>query len=351
MSAHYLTEKKNVYKEYCNNNKYCKFVILVNYKNRVINGNFLEKYLELFLKLKAAISGGEFLFINNLFYNIDYIKHISVGHGVSILKPFLYSEHSYYGHKKYNKILLPPSYKIISIAKKHGWTEDNIIKINLPRWDRYLKHSDNTLYHFNSKKDIKKNSIFIMFTWRQTKIIKKLKMKISKYYFNNIYNLINNNNLQEALARNNITLYFTLHHILQHLKKLFEKNKNIEYIYENDISEVLSKTNLVISDFSSIIFDIICRKRPYIIFIPDAKDPKIKNIYINNYYDIIQSIKNFSLGFENVFLDVNETVDKIIYYINNNFHLEKKLKKFYKSFGFKYGNNIDKFIEYLKLMN
>ena len=190
-----------------------------------------------------------------------------------------------------------------------------------------------------------------MFTWRQTKIIKKLKMKISKYYFNNIYNLINNNNLQEALARNNITLYFTLHHILQHLKKLFEKNKNIEYIYENDISEVLSKTNLVISDFSSIIFDIICRKRPYIIFIPDAKDPKIKNIYINNYYDIIQSIKNFSLGFENVFLDVNETVDKIIYYINNNFHLEKKLKKFYKSFGFKYGNNIDKFIEYLKLMN
>ena len=57
----------------------------------------------------------------------------------------------------------------------------------------------------------------------------------------------------------------------------------IYYIYDNDISEVLSYINLVLTDFSSIIFDMICRKKPFIIFLPDAKDPKIKDIYDINY--------------------------------------------------------------------
>ena len=54
------------------------------------------------------------------------------------------------------------------------------------------------------------------------------------------------------------------------------------------------------------------------------------------------------MNFENVYLDINETVNKIIYYIYNNFKLEKKIIKFYKSFAFKYGNNIKLFIQYLK---
>ena len=135
----------------------------------------MERYLSLFLKIKATISGAKFLYIKNIFYYIDYITHISVGHGVSILKQFLYSPKKYYGNKRYNKILLPPSKIIISIAKKHGWTDNNIIKINLPKWDLY-KH-----YNKIDKKRIKSNSIFVMFTWRQI----KPKFKISKYYVNN----------------------------------------------------------------------------------------------------------------------------------------------------------------------
>ena len=94
------------------------------------------------------------------------------------------------------------------------------------------------------------------------------------------------------------------------------------------------------------------REKPFIIFIPDAEDPLLKNIYKIEYYDLIQSMKNGSIFFENKFFDVNETVNKIYYYINNNFEIEDKLRIFYNSFGLKKESGIiDKFIDYLKDLN
>ena len=50
----------------------------------------------------------------------------------------------------------------------------------------------------------------------------------------------------------------------------------------------------------------------------------------------------------NHFFTVEETVEKIIYYINNNFTLDEELLNYYENFGLKQGNNIDTFINYLK---
>ena len=90
------------------------------------------------------------------------------------------------------------------------------------------------------------------------------------------------------------------------------------------------------------------RRKPFVIYIPDANDPEIKNIYTTNYYELIESMKNGSIVFENKFFEVNETINKIIYYINNKFKLDEKLVSFYKSFQFKYMNYTNKFINYLK---
>jgi len=344
MPAHYLTEEFNLYNLHCRGIEHCLSILLVNKKNRTIDGNFLEKHLTLFLKLKATISGATFFCIDNLFYNIDYISHICVGHGISILKEFLYA--SYYGSGRYNKILLPPLKKIISIAKKRGWKEENIIKINLPRWDKYTNHYKNTHY-FKKNEEIKNNSIYIMFTWRKT----KKNHTISKYYINNILKLISDRKLNKILNKKNIILYFTIHHKLRKYIKIFKNNSYIKYIVENKISECLTKSNLVVSDFSSIIFDFICRKKPYILYIPDAYEPRLKTIYVSNYFKLINSFKNGLNHYENTFFDIKETINKIIYYINNNFNLEKKLEDFYNKFSFKSGNNIKDFIKYLNNLN
>ena len=147
LPVHYITENSNIYNKYCDKKYKCLTIIFVNKDNYIINGDFIEKYLTLFLKLKYVLSGGgiNFNYINNIFFNIEYINYICVGHGVSFFKYFLYESFSCYGNNMYDKILIPPSEKLISVAKKHGWDDKNIIKLNLPRWDKYNMDNKTTL--------------------------------------------------------------------------------------------------------------------------------------------------------------------------------------------------------------
>ena len=336
--VHYLTQNEDIYQKYCYTKNYCETIILVKEKE-IIDGTFLQKYLTLFLKLKAVISGAEFYFIDNLFYKIDYITYISIGHGISYFKRFLYNSNSYYGNKVYNKILIPPSKKLIDMAKKYEWNDHDIIKINLPRWHFY----DEDEQYFN--KPYKNKSIFVMFTWRY--LLHKENRNISPDYFDNINNLLNDVKLNKNLELKNITFYFTIHHKYLKYKTNILLNRNINYINETDISSILKITDLIVTDFSSIIFDIIYRGKPFVIFIPDSNQSQNVNNYCNNYVKLIQDLKDDKIKFENKFFTINETVNKIIYYINNNFKLEPELKKFYKSFGFKHYNGISRFINYL----
>ena len=338
--VHYLTENMGIYNEFCYKKNKCMDIIYVNKNNYTINGNFLEKYLTLILKLKQVISGAgiNIFYKDNLFYNIEYITYICVGHGVSFFKHFLYYPYNWYGYKTYDRILIPPSNKLISIVKNHGWKDENIIKINLPRWDKY-----NINYYYKNKSIINNNSIFLMFTWRK---IKKGK-NISIDYFKNIWNLINNAKLYHYLKNNKVILYFTLHHKLNKYKNKFNKNKYLYFIEEPRISECLARINLVISDFSSIIFDVIYRRKPFIIYIPDGNDKEIENIYERTYYDLIQSLKNGTIYFENKFFNLTEVINKIIYYIDTNFILDSQLIKFYDIFQLRKGNNTNEFIRYI----
>ena len=145
-------------------------------------------------------------------------------------------------------------------------------------------------------------------------------------------------------------MFFGLHENLYYLKKtISEKYKFIKIIKNKMISNILIKSNLIVSDFSSVIFDFIYQKKPVIIYIPDYNDPKIKELYSEDYYNLIKSISNETIYFENKFYTINDVVDKIIFYINNDFKLEQKLEKFYNSFEFKcQNNNIQLFIEYIK---
>ena len=348
--VHYLTESSNIYKQYCSGLKKCQTVLLVNMLNYTINGNFLEKYLTLILKLKLVISGSGIYFdyINNLFYNIEYITLISVTHGVCYFKYFLYERDRCYGTKRIDKILIPPSEKIISFAIKYGWNRKDIIKLNLPKWDKYNK-KNNSKYNLNNT-IYNNNSILIMFTWRE--VIKN--RQISSHYFENIFKLILHKNLKKELKKHNITLYFAIHHyIYVKYQYIFDKkNKNyIKSIKINNIAEYIEKSNLFITDFSSIIFDFIYQKKPYILYIPDCNDTLINKNYKKNYFELIQSMKNETIKFENQFFDIDSVINKILFYICNNFKLDDKLEIFYDSLNLTQKNNINEFINYIKNMN
>ena len=91
----------------------------------------------------------------------------------------------------------------------------------------------------------------------------------------------------------------------------------------------------------------IYRRKPYIIYIPDINDPHISTKYEDNNYIIIKKFQSNEFEFENIYFDINTTVNRINYYINNKFKLDNNLKIFYKQFNFKKGSIINEFIDFL----
>ena len=303
------------------------------------------------MKLKQVITCGGiyYNYVNNIFYNIDYITLISITHGVCYFKYFLYEYKACYGKGRIDKIVIPPSRIIMSIAKNYGWEEKDIIKLNLPKWDKY-NQNNNMSFDSKNEEKFKNNSILLLFTWRELINNKK----ISCEYFKNIKIFLHNGILIETLKRKNITLYFSVHHKLNEYnryQKKFPKNEVIKFVEIIKIAECLSKTSLLVTDFSSVIFDLIYKRKPFIIFIPDVNDTHIKDIYTRNYYELIQSMKNGTIKFENKYLDINEAINKVIYYIDNNFKLDTQLKLFYDNLGIKSDNNLDRFVQEITNLN
>ena len=348
-STHYLTEKSEIYNKYCFNKKKCLKIIPMDKILYNLYGDFIEKYLTLLLKLKAVISAkpNPFHIICNLFYNIEYITYIAVGHGLCYFKDFLYYKYEIYGIKKNNKLLIPPSEILVNLTKRYGWKEKDLIKMNLPRWDKYNFREKDSLSLKNEGR-IKHNSILIMFTWRGIKHGEK----ISPFYFSNITELITNELLLKELKKKKITLYFTMHRFLyfKYVKQFnkIQNNNNFVFINQREISEALSKIDLIVTDFSSVVFDIIYRNKPFIIYFPDLDEPNINIIYRKTYRNVIKIMKKNQFGFKNVCFNIHEAIKKIIFYVKNNFTVEKELKPFYSSFIPKREIIIPKFIKYLK---
>ena len=77
-------------------------------------------------------------------------------------------------------------------------------------------------------------------------------------------------------------------------------------------------------------------------------DPNLQDIYDNEYYETINKIKNGTIYLNEVFLDLDKVIYKIIYYINNDFDLEKEKLTIYNKFRLTNKGNTRKFIKYLK---
>ena len=110
----------------------------------------------------------------------------------------------------------------------------------------------------------------------------------------------------------------------------------------------MKNSSLIITDFSSIIFDAIVQRKPLILYIPDGLDSNLQDIYTQEYYETITKIKDGIIYLYEVFLDLNLVIEKIIYYIKNNFVLENEKLKFYKKFSLKRKGNTKRFINYIK---
>ena len=233
---------------------------------------------------------------------MPWLKYIFIDHGCEYLKTPVYVEKDF----DYRLTGFIPSHKMF---EERGMWKGRKIDVGLPRWDnlRRTKHTE--------------KSIFIFFTWR-----KSMREHCSEVleYKKRILSFLTSEKLHLLLKENKITLNVGLHH------EALYKNEGIDltqYEYIHLVSGAyfpyISVSDLVITDYSSLAFDFMFLDIPTIFyrFDDDVKYPD-KRDRINTRY-----AKSRDKELYNVFYDEESVLNKIEFYIRNNFILEPEYKK------------------------
>lgn len=224
-------------------------------------------------------------------------------------------------HKNINMFVCSTrdEYKSIVDNPEYGYSEDEVVLTGLPRYDR--------LYNTEQKE------IVIMPTWRRSLVGAyhskdsrwdlKPGFKESEYYrfFNG---LINDERLLTAAKKSGYTINFVPHPVLFPYIDQFSVPKEVklwgtEVIYR----EMFARNKLLITDFSSVAFDFAYLRKPVIYTHFDT------NHYGEGYFVYETD------GFGEVVYNLEDTISKIMEYMEN----DCQLKSMYKT-------RIDNFFAY-----
>lgn len=258
-----------------------------------------------------------------------YIEYIYLDHGVVFFNDTCTNR---YTPQYFNKVVTKNNMEKEIFIKKGKWKIENLISGGLPRWDE-LKY-----------KDIKrKKEIFLFFTWRGSfnpsylDFVKKtggdtLTLKDFEYY-KKIKSLLNNKKLNTLLKKYKVELCYGVHHALLDIckidKELFN-NHNIRLAETGNISKEVKQASMLITDYSSIAFDFMYQNKPCLFYRMDIDD---KNLCTEDKINL-ENAKEKDAYIYNCIYNEDEVIDKIEFYIKNNFQLEnvnaeKNLQFFY----------------------
>lgn len=159
--------------------------------------------------------------------------------------------------------------------------------------------------------------ILVMPTWRNW--IKK--QSDFDAFINKYYEILRDEGLVKHLRDTNTRLKFVLH---KNMKK-FELNKSygfddvitINHNEEVNIQDLLNEADLLVTDFSSVFFDIAYRKRPIIYYQFDTKEYR-ENQLQDGYFSYKDD------GFGDVYDNAKDVIDKVVHYIDNDYSIEEK---------------------------
>lgn len=324
----YLRENRKEIEAYYVINKKSKDYEKVRNLGNIINYRSLRHWMYYLNAEKIIVTQKYANPSNALFYllhtrNILKIPRIFLQHGITKDD----CEMFYYHRTNFRLFICGAKKEYEYVREKFQYPKDYVVYTGLARFD-----------NLNVVKDTNNKFILMMPTWR--KWIRK--QKDFDRFMQNYYNLITNPELIDNLNKNNIYLQVVLHKNSKKFlynREMQSKNVKINHNEEVDIQELLNKTELLITDYSSIFMDIAYRKRPIIYYQFDEKEYRKKQLP-EGYF----SYK--SNGFGEIFENPQLLIKKIEYYIKNDFKIEeiysKRMDEFFER---KDTNNCQRILE------
>ena len=269
--------------------------------------------------------------LERFIYNNKYIFHVGIGHGPVFLKTSVLST-PYLTPDIWNLYLVSSNYEE-KIFCEYGWPKNRIINIGLPRfdWCRKIPH--------------RKKNIFIMFTWRLQSFRDKSKDIRDSMYYKNFLSFINNKKLNSFIKKYNINIVISIHHAFKDLCNIdFKLNDNFELADSNNLIKYINTTDLFITDYSSIFHDFMFLNVPIIFYRLDYNDPWLSPLDLQD----LENCRTKDRLLFNVFYNEEDVIDKILYYIHNDFKIEKEFNDIENSFFTEKSNICEKFVSHLE---
>lgn len=243
-----------------------------------------------------------------------------------------------------SKIVISSEFEKQNLIKNYKYNEEDLICAGMPRFDM---EKDNLKIRQESKNSVKK--IIYAPSWRKylvgelvnrSRLANMSEMQQSSFYKKNI-EILTSERLKKILKDNDIIFEFKLHPNFSCYKELFQEacSENIR-LGKDEVSP--QRYDMLITDYSSFQFDFIKHDIPIIYFVPDLPEFKAG----------LHTYRKLDLPLEEAFGDVTYTsedlINKIEYYIKNNFDVEPKYKERMDNFFFDISNSRDKIYNALK---
>ena len=297
---------------------------IIPFKNKE-NNNHLFPYL---LNSKIIIQSYSLFLFQIIVSKVKYLKFLYICHAVNYFKTDIISVQLSKLDKRKQNIILTSPYEYNLYKKMNLYDEKSMIKGGLARYDRF---------NYIKKNDTEKKCILISFTYRSFE-----KSIFNKSLFTkNIHKLLNDESLKLFLLNKSIDLIFIQHHHDVRRGMIINQNisHNIKFLTQKYLSHYIEQCSLFITDFSSISFDFMFQNKPVLFYHLDKND-KIE--FLEKQFMEIDY--NNSIYFKNIFLKHEDVVNKIKFYVNRNFILEKGLSEKYKTMFYNKKNITKKLI-------
>lgn len=217
----------------------------------------------------------------------------------------------------------------------YGYTEDEVALCGMARYDGLYSDTEKL--------------ITIAPTWRYNLCgimddrtdIYPLKPEFdNSIYYTFFKSLLTSERLMAAAKEYGYRIQFLPHPILFPHRERFEVNPEIKVLgYGTSFKEVYAKSALMLTDYSSLVFDFAYLKKPIVYTLFDYYDQS--NAYVSDgYYDHERD------GLGDVTYTLEDTVDCLIEYMKNDCKLKDKyLERIEKFYAFKDRNNAERVYE------
>lgn len=206
-------------------------------------------------------------------------------------KPFVFLQHGVLGLKVLDKtffagglndaelFVTSSKYEKKIVTKYFGYGHEKVKITGLARWDQIV--------HMNSiDRNIEGKTIFYMPTWRNWLEDVPNDMFVESDFFLQIYSLISSRELQKFLDKFNMYFVFYVHPKFHEYLSLFSFDTTRISILDpskTTISEMISNSSLIITDYSSIYWEAIYQKKYTILYEFDLDEYLTRQgMYIDN---------------------------------------------------------------------